>query len=225
MAQQLLISRIPIPSLPDDRCVIQSILQFDTHNGNEEVFLLYSKGRENGPSIVRDGKGSPWMMHPNPERLGIKTTDADIQRYGTYFLNKVLKEDEVNKLESRINKLKRKINKSDEDKELRLQLKELLKSNQEQHDYEEIFRKYYPEYKIVAVQGIGDLTMNHWNVAYINDRITGKPEILHLLDEPIHDRVYSCFIKWKNDHQPKYEIKDVRFNRYEFNVRRNSPYC
>jgi len=196
-----------------DRQVTISLYEFDTHNREEEVFLVYSRGRENGPGIVRDGKCSPWMAHPNPTYIGKRTTDPDIQRYGTYYLSEELKSEDNEKLKKRIASLA-------SDSSLREQLNELLKSNTSELDYISEFKKCYPGYEIVAVQGIGDLTMNLWNVAYLNSEYTEEPVFLHLFDEPINDRTYSCLVKWKTG---KLEICDVKFNRFIYNEYKKNP--
>lgn len=193
--------------------VTVSLYEFDTSSRNEEVFLLYSMGHENGPGIVRDGKCSPWMAHPNPNYLGQRTTDPDIQRFGTYFLNKELQQEDLLKLDTRIKSLS-------STNELLRPLTELYKANSAQKNYIDEFYRAYPGYEIVAIQGIGDLTMNLWNVAYINSAFTKEPKFLHLFDERINDRTYSCLVKWKSG---KLQISDLRFNRYLFNECKDDP--
>nr|VFJ49389.1 MAG: Predicted protein (DUF2233) [Candidatus Kentron sp. FM]VFJ72075.1 MAG: Predicted protein (DUF2233) [Candidatus Kentron sp. FM]VFK10506.1 MAG: Predicted protein (DUF2233) [Candidatus Kentron sp. FM] len=197
----------------DDREIKISLYYF---NRDEEVFLIYSRGMENGPGIVRDGKSSPWMAHPNPSYIGQRTTDADIQRYGTYFLNQALKNEDNDNLQDRITKLSL----NDPDDPLLPELKELLESNRNQKDYITEFKRAYPGYEIIAIQGIGDLTMNLWNVAYINSQFVDEPQFLHLFDEPINDRTYSCLVKWKTG---KLEICDVKFNRFIYNNNKRDP--
>ena len=66
-----------------------SIVTFNTapagktsQKGQDEVFLLYSKGFEEGRArgIYRDGIGSPWMWDEDIKR---KITDPEEQRRGT----------------------------------------------------------------------------------------------------------------------------------------------
>jgi len=212
MARQIL------KEVPDTN-VTRSLIQFDPKDG-EELFLLFSAGRQNGPGIESDGRGSPWMSHPNPKWSHRHITDPDIQRWGTWFLDHSTKKADLEKLEKKIAGYH-----GDSSSETIEQLKDLQSQNVNQEIYVDEFQKSYPEYRIVAMQGIGDLTMNHWNVGYLRSPFTGgKPEILHLLDEPIHERVYSCIIKWRDrDRVPRYEIRDVRFNRYVFNTDQNDP--
>ena len=63
----------------------------------------------------------------------------------------------------------------------------------------EHFLKNCPDRSIVAQQGNGDMSMNYWNVGFINDGKYngGKPKLLFLNGEPVQDRVYTCLVKWK----------------------------
>ena len=81
----------------------------------------------------------------------------------------------------------------------------------------EEFLNTHPEYAIVVQVGNGDLTMNYWNVCYINEGDTAQPRLLHLDGEPVSDRTYSCLIKWKPtglQPRPMLSIEDVRFQPY-----------
>ncbi len=214
MAEQKLNQKVPIPKDPNNRNVHRSVLEFSTDTDDEELFLLFSSGMDNGPGINRDGKSSPWMTHPNPKYLGKVTTDPDIQRYGTYFLDEEVRNVDVSKLKKRITELTQ----NNGNEQLIHELEELLASNIKQKTYLGEFKEHYPEYDVVGVQGIGDLTMNLWNVAYINDRITKEPKFLHLFDEPIPNREYTCLVKWKDGRFPKLQIKRLRFDRYIYNL-------
>jgi hypothetical protein len=87
------------------------------------------------------------------------------------------------------------------------------------------FQRTHPGHRVLSVQGFGDLTMNLWNTAYVNNAFTGEPRLLHLRDEPIDSRIYSCFIKWKDaEGRPsQYSIEQTRFNAFEFDRSRDSP--
>lgn len=210
--------------LDDNQNVRRSILEFDSAQG-EELFLLYSLGRENGPGIERDGRGSPWMSHPNPKWSHVHVTDPDLQRWGTWFWDKASKAQDLSKLDKKISSVVNEAGQapSAQMKDYIDQLADLRNKNAGESTYLEQFRKIYPGWDVVAVQGIGDLTMNHWNVGYLRSPFTNKrAEILHLLDEPIHDRIYTCLVKWI-DRMPKYQIRNVRFNRFVFNTDRNDP--
>jgi hypothetical protein len=71
-------------------------------------------------------------------------------------------------------------------------------------------QKYKNDYEILSLAGFGDLTMNLWNTGFVNNRLTGGPRLLHLWDEPISSRIYTCLVKWKDG---GYSISPVRFNR------------
>lgn len=216
MTQQILLERPEIPNDPQGRRVTKSVIEFDEQ---EELFLLYSLGCENGPGINRDGKSSPWMTNPNPKYRGYPTTDPDIQRFGTYFINSVTQQNDIQKLQSRI----KNIPSNPTNNQLLQELNDLLVSNEKQRNYVKEFNATYTDYEITAIQGIGDLTMNLWNVAYVNNEITGEPKILHLFNEPIHDRLYTCLVKWIDGRQPNLEITNVTFDRYIYNQDINSP--
>jgi hypothetical protein len=83
----------------------------------------------------------------------------------------------------------------------------------------EHFLKNCPDHSIVAQQGNGDMSMNYWNVGFINDGKYngGKPKLLFLNGEPVQDRVYTCLIKWKRTDlqpRPQLSIENVRFQPY-----------
>ena len=83
------------------------------------------------------------------------------------------------------------------------------------HDDE--FTKVYPGWTIIGQQGCGDLTMNLWNVAYVNSPFVGgnrPPVLIHPFEEPIDQRTYSCLVKWRPAREDgrRYTIEDVRFS-------------
>lgn len=197
--------------------VVRSAIKF-APGQDEELFLLYSVGSQNGPGIERDGRSSPWMSHPSPKWSRLHVTDPDLQRWGTWFLDDTQKAADNGELQQKLNRPL-----PTQSTDYKDQLTDLLAKNLAEEVYANRFRAVYPDREILAIQGIGDLTMNHWNVAYLRSPFTGgQPEILHLLDEPIQDRVYSCLVKW-HDQTPRYEVRDVRFNRYLYNARRDDP--
>lgn len=79
------------------------------------------------------------------------------------------------------------------------------------------------------MQGCGDLTMNEWNVAFVRG-LSNKSalgwDLLHPPREPLHDRVYTCLLKWSCEVNEAplveiakthrvvhpYQIADVRFH-------------
>ena len=98
------------------------------------------------------------------------------------------------------------------------QLKEVLDRYVEEtpilraHDLE--FNTDYGDYSIVGQQGCGDLTMNQWNVAFLNRQIDeGRPWLLYADGEPIARRRYTCLIKRQRDgdQRTSMTIELVRF--------------
>ncbi|MBI3800882.1 MAG: hypothetical protein HY268_28395 [Deltaproteobacteria bacterium] len=81
------------------------------------------------------------------------------------------------------------------------------------HDTE--FTRVYPDHEIIGQQGCGDLTMNLWNVAYVNSALAlgGNPVLIFLHKEPLASRTYSCLVKWKpkGENRSEVTIEDVRF--------------
>ncbi|MEK6284191.1 MAG: hypothetical protein AABO57_00455 [Acidobacteriota bacterium] len=82
------------------------------------------------------------------------------------------------------------------------------------------FKKKYPNAEILSVAGFGDLTMNLWNTGFVNNPLTEEPRLLHLWDEPISSRIYTCLVKWN---QGGYTISPVRFNRNLTGLNRRDP--
>ena len=75
------------------------------------------------------------------------------------------------------------------------------------------FSRQAPGFDITGTQGSGDLTMNDWNVAYVN--VGGVRELVHLEYEDVWSRVYTCFVKWKAKigKRQVVSIEEVRFFR------------
>lgn len=187
--------------------IVKSILEFDA-DGKHELFILFSPGTTNGPSISRTGKGSPTMTNLI-QVFADPTPDPDLQRFGNLVVDDEIRQNDLNKLND-------KLMEESFESEYRNYILTHLKDLKKRKTYCEIFNaEYQSEYTIVAIQGFGDLTMNLWNVGYVNDRITRKPDILHLFDEPLDRRNYSCLVKWKDP--VRYTIQNLRFDRFEFN--------
>ena len=194
-----------------------SILKFISEEG-EECFLSYTLGFEHGPGIKRDGKGSPTM-----ERLGKTwedTADADLQRLGTWFIDEKRK----GRMRKRTNDVLKKAEK-EQKQEREVEKWKLIQDGiprqcvpplREMPVHEQRFKDTFKDLEIIGVQGCGDLTMNLWNVAYINSPLTdNEPKLLYLRREPIENRIYSCLIKWKADEShphPHYTIEPLRFD-------------
>lgn len=75
-------------------------------------------------------------------------------------------------------------------------------------------------WRIVGVQGHGDLTMNPWHVAYCNQPGLNKNPIFCCLktredlyvEERYIDRVYRCLVKWRPERgKPRLTIEDIAF--------------
>lgn len=92
--------------------------------------------------------------------------------------------------------------------------------------HDEHFKEMYPGYRIVGQQGCGDLTMNLWNVAYVNyskSKIDQKNELIYLHEELLNKRTYSCLVKWNSSAlsslRPSLTIEDLRFNKFAKNAK------
>jgi len=210
----------------DTRPVCLSIIKFDPSKG-EEIFLTYTWDRENGPEITRDGKGPPWMELIGGEP-GEKTSNPYGQRLGAWFIQEELRKAEREEIEEALRSAESKLrdakkrNASQEEIDLLEEEVRLLKRTCKDislltaHDTE--FKRFIKDYEIIGQQGCGDLTMNLWNVAYINSPLAqGGLQLIHLRKEPLGLRTYSCLIKWLPGRGPDgrsyYElsIQDARF--------------
>ena len=196
----------------DGRSVVKSILDLDE---NHELFVLFTNGKTNGPAISRTGKSSPTMTNLIAP-FGPPTSNATLQRHENLVVDDEIRQREVENLQEL----------TTEEGLLAEHLSAHLEDLRKQQTYLEVFAHHYPDYRVTAMQGFGDLTMNLWNVAYINDKVTKRPEILHLFQEPLGRRTYSCLVKWKSpitigtgatQRATRYTIQDLRFNRYAFN--------
>jgi hypothetical protein len=88
--------------------------------------------------------------------------------------------------------------------------------------HDSIFHHCYPDHEIVGQQGCGDLTMNAWNVAYVNDALAVNPSsgekppvLICLPQEQVEYRTYSCLVKWKPSEAGtrRLTIEECRFRR------------
>jgi hypothetical protein len=66
--------------------------------------------------------------------------------------------------------------------------------------------KIEKEAENVVIQGVGDLSMNPWNVAFFDGKLFSPP------GEPLLSRYYPCFIKWKTGRLSKEIEHKVREN-------------
>lgn len=196
--------------MPNEPTIIpMSISTFYTGSSQkenpDEAFLLYSKGFENGPPINRDGMGEPWMEDRyKPE---VKITHPIEQRRGTWLIDA----NEAKKIEEDLIRNDTSIDQKAQ--------KELLKELDDTPNYFDEFKRYYPGYEIVGMQGCGNLTMNEWFVGYLSSAFTSnKEKFLYILNERLPERTYSCLVKWR-DKSPHYTIEDLRFDVYVQRVR------
>lgn len=91
------------------------------------------------------------------------------------------------------------------------------------HHLKRFVQTYGNEWRVIAVQSNGDLTMNYWHTAYIkNYGSENRPMACSLLTvgdrpEPIGSRVYRSLVKWDKPAATAlghiYETKNLRFDR------------
>jgi len=170
----------------------------------EEVFLLYSKGFENGPGIHRNGQGSPWMIDPQTQSR--KVTDPHEQRRGTWLINedaRIMVKSQMPNWIATVADRKAKSLMDPKDADQRLQYyEEFVASLDKTPDYHSAFIDSYPGRTIVGMQGCGNLSMNEWYVAYICSEFTGNKSTFIALPEDRLDRVpprvYTCLVKYKD---------------------------
>jgi len=81
--------------------------------------------------------------------------------------------------------------------------------------FDENFGKEIADRRIIGIAGCGDLTMNFFNVAFINSPLSfPRARLLFLPGEPIDQRTYSCLVKWKAGNgygRSPVTIEDVQF--------------
>ena len=200
--------------------VLLSIVKFKLNEG-EDIFLSYSHGREHGPIIERTGTSSPFMAHLHPTYPGQTTSNPEGLRLRTWLILASLRGDDL----ARVKEELRKATASGADAETIEVLEAYKDENSTISAHDIMFSQAYPDYEIIGQQGCGDLTMNLWNVAYLNSPLARKnlagqyePLLIHAYDEPISHRTYSCLIKQK-PHRQAYEfirdklaIEDAKFD-------------
>ena len=160
-----------------------SIIQL---TNNEEVFLSHSKDLPHGPGIVRDGLGPPWMeLIDKPGKI---TTNDKEQRYLSWFIDEDSKDAVVKDC----------ADKPHEYETNNYGPYDWLRHFRQLPSHADIFKQDYPDYKIVGIQGAGDLTMNEYNVAFLNSKQTSNNDtLIYLPQEPLTHRKYTCLVKWK----------------------------
>ena len=169
----------------------------------EEIFLSYKSSPGNyGRGIERDGIGSPkFWSNDSPHYI----YDAHAQRRGSWFIRKG--DRDLDNSETR-----RRMGLAGVDPLLLDDFRAMV--NDTELDCHEVqFPLRVPAFAITGMQGSGDLTMNYWNVAYVNTG--GVRELVCLENEDVWDRVYTCLIKWnaRIGNRQVVSIEEVRFCR------------
>jgi len=169
----------------------------------DEIFLLYSKGFEEGRArgINRDGIGSPWMWD---EDGGLRLTDPEAQRRGSWLIDRdlalALEKEAIERKRGRPAVLD--WIRGETGRDPGEVLDEWVKELGSTPDYPSEFERVYgPKgYRIVGMQGCGNLTMNSWFVGFVNSDFTeNQPTFIHRREEPFETRQYTCLVKAKGD--------------------------
>lgn len=199
--RQLVRSQIPVEL---------SIVEFDLADDRHplELFLTYTWDYAAGPGITRDGIGPPHMVFP-VERQSAHPT---VLRYGSWLVREEMLEEEIQSVHEDLKAAEMAGATQDVLDELRLTQNWLESTRAEiarrdrgeslkkyVHAHDAVFASRYPDYEIVAQQGCGDLTMNYWTVAYVNNALVEQPPgptLVRLQNEPVHSRRYSSLVKW-----------------------------
>jgi hypothetical protein len=169
--------------------------------GCEEIFLSYRSAPGNyARGIERDGKGPPKVWWNDPPHY---IFDAHAQRRGSWFIRSGDQSPDNAETERR---------RRGASGELGDDL-DAMRRDVESDCHEFQFRVRSPEFQITGMQGSGDLTMNYWNVTYVNTG--GVRELVFLENEDVWGRVYTCLVKWKAriGNGQVVSIEDVRFSR------------
>lgn len=192
-----------MPSKP--MIVPMSIVTFNTGKQvnpveAEEIFLLYSKGFEESGArgLSRDGIGSPWMWDQEMKR---KVTDPEEQRRGTWLIDRqlALKIEQEAIENKRTNQTFLEWIAKETGRDPQVVVDDWISELNSTPDYVSQFRHVYPDYKIVGMQGCGNLTMNGWFVGLLcSDFTSGKPTFFYRRDEPVETRQYTCLVKFKD---------------------------
>lgn len=202
MPRQLLFSRVPVEL---------SIVEFDLTAG-EELFLTYTWERQTGPPIYRDGEGPPYMPVSGATSPHQKTRHPFGLRLGSWLIRGNTRKEEIRYASEILQKSRG--NASPDVIEV---LERTLEELRTIPSHDRVFKQKYKDYEIVGQQGCGDLTMNSWNVAFVNNKLAKKPPALIALpEEPLELRSYSSLVKWRAaDPQSSHmTIQEVKFERW-----------
>jgi hypothetical protein len=185
-----------------------SVVSYDLSQG-EEPFLSCTWPRIDGPPLLRKGEGPP-EMHVLDQPGNVVTTHPLGLRLGTWLV-----------LRDRRAADRKEIADALEAKTLtptdRKVLERMLAENKKLKAHDEVFQARMPGYQLTGMQGCGDLTMNEWNVAFVDSLLTEKANtrtVIALRDEDLARRRYTCLVKWKNGKgAPRLSIEEVKFTK------------
>lgn len=215
MPKQIMLSQLPGCSL--------SIVEFNLDDG-EEIFLTFAWDQRKGPEIRRTGKGPPYMrlnhtvntQHDLGMRLGSWLIQADM-------IDAELDERRLREIISSTRREQDRRALNEVAKELR-SMKKAIEAGRpgmvsdlnqiKSHDL--AFRTKHPNYQIIGQQGCGDLTMNFWNVAFVNNSLGVRSDpLVCLLGEDLENRAYSCLVKWNTSEGGvrRVTIEELEFER------------
>lgn len=166
-------------------------ISFSTSEGSDEhLFLSVTPGFEHGPGIQRDGISSPRMTDPHTVPAILNSRKLDPSTFKSTELPAT----------------------SDA-------FVQRSGTWTVYHHLKNFYNTHDENWRVIAIQSNGDLTMNYWHVAYIQRE--GRPPSLCGLrtngdpQEPVGMRVYHCLVKWNTEASVvrgrTYEYLDLKF--------------
>jgi hypothetical protein len=137
-----------------------------------DVFLTYTWERREGPEIRRTGKGPPYMelIGGAPGQI---TSHPFGLRLGTWLIQEDQRGNELREAATALAAARRGGRPPQDLDVLERTVQELAPDGIRAHDT--VFRENYPDHEIVGHQGCGDLTMNAWNVAFLDCKMGAGP--------------------------------------------------
>lgn len=185
-----------------------SIVSYELCDG-EEPFLSCTWPHIEGPPLRRKGQGPP-EMHVLDQPGNIVTTHPLGLRLGTWLVLAEQREKDRDEIQRALET--KTLTRSD-----RKVLERMFAENRRLKAHDEVFRARMPQYRVTGMQGCGDLTMNEWNVAFVDGPLTktaNTPTVIALRDEDLERRRYTCLVKWKTGRGiPRLSIEEVKFTR------------
>ena len=175
---------------------------------SEELFLTMriSADGDYGTGIERTGDRPPTVEWLDPPH---RITDPHAQRRGAWFIWSGDGAEDHKVTRERLGRVK--------DPLLKADLDAMQLDGEADNCHELLFPRFFPKWRIKGMQGCGDLTMNYWNVAYLNGHLAPQRHFVCLRGEHVAGRVYTCLVKWKSrvTKQQMVSIEDMRFSRTE----------